>query len=187
MHRLRSEAEVAHHRDAGADDARDHLGVLGAALELDRLHPALGDQADGVPDRLVGRSLVRAEGQVPDQVGALRAAGDGGAVVDHLVHGDRERALLPLHHHADRVADQQHLDPGLVEEAREAGVVGGEHGDALARLLHLAQRVDGDLLQGSPPGDPPVGCPPLGVARPAAARLAGGRRARTVAGTDSPV
>jgi len=40
---------------------------------------------------------------------------------------------------------------GAIEQSGEGGVVGREHGDPLAGQLHLAQRIDGDLLQGSPP------------------------------------
>ena len=34
---------------------------------------------------------------------------------------------LALHHHAQRVADQQHVDARALSSAREAGVVGGDH------------------------------------------------------------
>jgi hypothetical protein len=58
---------------------------------------------------------------------------------------------VALHHHAQRIPDQQHVGSGTVEQAGEGGVVGREHGDPLPGLLHLPQRIDGDLLQGSPP------------------------------------
>ena len=40
VHRLRGEAEVAHHRDLGVDDGLDHRHALAAALELHAWAPA---------------------------------------------------------------------------------------------------------------------------------------------------
>jgi hypothetical protein len=55
-------------------------------------------------------------------------------MIDDLVHGHRQRGVEPLHHHAEGVADEQHVDARLVENPRERIVVGGEHGDLLAML-----------------------------------------------------
>ena len=82
VHALRREADVAHHRDAGGDDAADRLGDVGAALELDRVHAALGQQPAGVAQRLFRRDLVAHERHVADDVRALAAARDRAAVVD---------------------------------------------------------------------------------------------------------
>src|SRR5882762_8113540 len=82
---------------------------------------------------------------------ALHPALHGGAVIDHLVHRHRQCGVVSLHDHAQGIADEQHVGPGAVEKAGETGIVGREHGDPLAGLLHLAERIDGDLLQGSPP------------------------------------
>src|SRR6266403_5905379 len=67
------------------------------------------------------------------------------------LHRHRQGGLVSLHDHAQGIADEQHVGPGAVEKAGETGIVGREHADALAGLLHLAERIDGDLLQGSPP------------------------------------
>jgi hypothetical protein len=67
-------------------------------------------------------------------------------VVDHLVERDRQRGGLPLDHHAERVAHEQDIDPGSVEQLREGRVVAGEHGDLVAGRLLLAQGVDGLLV-----------------------------------------
>src|SRR6266404_9406358 len=82
---------------------------------------------------------------------ALHPALHGGAVIDHLVHRHRQCGVVSLHDHAQGIADEQHVGPGAIEKAGETGIVGREHGDPLAGLLHLAERIDGDLLQGSPP------------------------------------
>ena len=145
---LRREADVAHHRDARGDEPVHELGVDRAALELDRVAAALLHQLAGVGHALLDRRLVRHERHVADDVRAARPAGDGAAVVDDLVERDRQGRVVALHDHAERVADEQHVGAGLVEQARERGVVGGEHGDPLASLLHLPQGVDGDATRG---------------------------------------
>jgi hypothetical protein len=46
---------------------------------------------------------------------------------------------VALHHHAEGVADQEHVDAGLVAKRREARVVAREHGDLLAALAQLPE------------------------------------------------
>jgi hypothetical protein len=40
-------------------------------------------------------------------------------VVDDVVDGDRQRAVVPLHHHAERIADEHQVDAVGVQHARE--------------------------------------------------------------------
>ena len=47
---------------------------------------------------------------------------------------------------AQRVSDQQRVDSGIVEHAREGCVVTGQHGDLLAKRVHLTQIVQGHGL-----------------------------------------
>ena len=140
---------MAHHRDAGADEPAHELGVDRAALELDRVAAALLHQPAGVRHALLERRLVRHERHVADDVRAPRAAHDRAAVIRDLVERDRQRRVVALHDHAERVADEQDVGAGLVEQPRERRVVGGEHGDLLAALLHLPEGVDGDALRSS--------------------------------------
>jgi len=72
-------------------------------------------------------------------------------VVDHLGELYRQRRGVALHHHAERVADQQHLDAGGVEHAREAGIVAGEHGDLFALAAHGLESGQGEAHV-RPPG-----------------------------------
>jgi hypothetical protein len=53
---------------------------------------------------------------------------------------------VALHHHAERVADEDDVDAGRADEARRGGVIGGDDGDLLAGLLHPAKIVHGDAL-----------------------------------------
>jgi hypothetical protein len=47
--------------------------------------------------------------------------------------------FLPLNDHAKRVTDEQDVGAGLIAQTGKAVVVGGEHSDSLALLLHFAQ------------------------------------------------
>ena len=62
--------------------------------------------------------LVGHERHVADQIGALRPAPHGLAVVDHLVHGHRHGGVVAEHHHAERVADEDRVHPRPVRGQR---------------------------------------------------------------------
>ena len=53
----------------------------------------------------------------------LRSTGNATCVVDHLVERDRQRCRMPLHHHAERIAHENRIDAGLVQQAGERIVV----------------------------------------------------------------
>ncbi len=142
---LRLQSNVAHHRDAGIDQAFDDVADALAALELDRLGHAVLHQAAGVAEGLVGALAVGHEGHVGDHQGALDRARDHAHVVEHLVHLHRQGGVVAGEHHRGRIADQDDVDAGLVDEARGEEVVGGEGRDLLMRLLHLLQAQGGDL------------------------------------------
>jgi hypothetical protein len=80
----------------------------------------------------IWRLLVAAERHVGDDEGATRAALDGGDMVGDVGDGHRQRRVVALDDVAQRIADQQHVDAGTIEQASEAGVVAGEHDDLLA-------------------------------------------------------
>ena len=61
-----------------------------------------------------------------------QAAGDGAGVVEHLVESDGQGVLVAEDDHAERVADEDHVDAGLVEQARGGIVIRGERRDGLA-------------------------------------------------------
>ncbi len=71
------------------------------------------------------------------------AADDRLGVVDHLVHRDPDGRLVAEHRLAERVADQEHRDAGLVEQLRGREVVGGQHRDPLAVGMHPGDVDDG--------------------------------------------
>ena len=67
-------------------------------------------------------------------------------VINHLVHSHRQSIGLALNDTAQRVADQQHFDPRLVEDPRKRVIVGRETGNLLAALLHFKDMRYGDLV-----------------------------------------
>jgi hypothetical protein len=91
------------------------------------------------------RDGVAHERQVGHQERPVQSARHGSQWIDHVVHRHRHRGVVPLDHHAERIADQHHVDIGLVEQHGEAGVVAGEAGDllALARILSSVASVTG--------------------------------------------
>ena len=58
-------------------------------------------------------------------------------VIDHVLQAHRRRRAAALQHVAQRIADQQDVDAGLVQHAREGRVVAGQHRDLLAAGVHL--------------------------------------------------
>ena len=63
----------------------------------------------------------------------LRAAHHRVALQDHHVERDRHRGLEPVHHHAERIADQDDVAM-LVDQPRGVRVIGGQRHDRLAAL-----------------------------------------------------
>ena len=114
--------------------ARDHRA---RALELDDVGAALLDEADRRADGVLVGHLVRAERQVADDERPARVPRDRAGEEEHLVDRDGHgRALVAEDDHRRRVADEDDVDPGVLGEARAGGVVGGDHHDLVAALLH---------------------------------------------------
>ena len=129
--RLRREPDVPGDRNLRIDHAPNHIHALLAAFHLDRLGAAFFHKAGSVVNRLVGVDLIRAIRHVGNQQSVLDAAAHGFDVMQHLVHGDRQRVLVAQHGHGQRVADQSNVDAGLVDQARGGVVVSGQAGDGL--------------------------------------------------------
>jgi hypothetical protein len=66
-------------------------------------------------------------------------------VVHHFVDRHRNRGFVAQHHVADAVADEDHFDTRFIFEPRGGMIVGGEHDNFLAALLHLEQRPHRDF------------------------------------------
>jgi hypothetical protein len=82
---------------------------------------------------------VRAEGHVGHQQGAADSAANGARVVQHLLHGDGQSAVITEHGHAQRIADENHVNAGLIYQARSGIVVGGQRSDRLVGLFSIEE------------------------------------------------
>ena len=138
---LRGEADVAHHRDAGADDrARAADRGRAAALELDRVAAGLLDHPHRGGDRLLVADLVGAERQVADQQRRAQAAAHGAREHEHVVELDRGGGVVAEHGRGGRVADEHEVDAGRLGGAGARVVVGGDHHDRFAEPLLLGEQ-----------------------------------------------
>jgi hypothetical protein len=61
--------------------------------------------------------LVATEGHIGDDPGVAITRGHAPRVIHHVRHGYRQRALVALNHHAQRVTHQQNVDARLVQQA----------------------------------------------------------------------
>ena len=88
--------------------------TLTAPVPASRMNrPALTSASSGV--------AYGQERHVADDQRALRAAHHGLGVVEHLVHRDAHGRLVAEADLAERIADEQHRDAGLVEDAARSG------------------------------------------------------------------
>ena len=133
VHVLRGQAHVRADGNSALDYERDRGRHLIAALQLDHLRAGL-QQPHRVFECLLRTDLIGAEWHVRDDEGALRATGDRAGVVGDVLDGHRQGRIVPLHHHAERIADQQRIDAGAVQHRSKGRVVAGQHRDlALGR------------------------------------------------------
>ena len=149
--RLRRQAKVADHRNAGVSHRLDLGDHRPAAFELHRFAPALFHEPHAVGDRLFGRHVVRPERHVADQHRVLHTAAHRAHEHEQLVEADRHRVRIAEHHVRRAVADKNRFDPRFVEQLRGGEIVGGEHGDLFAGSLPFLQvtEIDFGALHGS--------------------------------------
>jgi len=56
-------------------------------------------------------------------------------VVEHLRHGNGQGIFIAQHHHAEGVADQNHVNASLIQQPRAGIVVGGQTSDEFLTLF----------------------------------------------------
>ena len=143
---LRRHADMAHHRDAALGEIADGLGHVHAALELDGAAAGLLQHARGVAEGDRRALLVGAERHVDHDQRARRAAHHGLRMHDHQLERHRHGGLVAVHHHAEGIAHQQHVDM-RIDDARRMRVIGGERHDRRTALA-VADVGRRDPLQG---------------------------------------
>ncbi len=143
VHRLRLQAEMRAHRYVVTSEVRDDLHLVVTTLELDHHGPALLHQAHRVLERL-RRIAVAHERHIRDKEGPPQSPVHVATVIDHVFDRDRNRRVVSLDDHSQRVTDQHQVGSRRVNEQRETGIVGGQAGDRLAFVLHASQGGDID-------------------------------------------
>ena len=131
-------------RDTAFGQARDHVDFQFTPFELDHFRATLLHQPSGIAQTGLTRGVTH-ERHVRHQQRAFDAARHEARVIDHFVHGHGNGGGVALHHHAERVADQDEIHAGFVQHARERRIVGGEARNLLAVDLHLPQAAGGDV------------------------------------------
>jgi len=76
-------------------------------------------------------SVIAAVGHVRDEEGAARSTAHGAGVMEHFVDGDGQGIFVAEHDHAERIADEDDVHAGFVNQARGRIVVSREAGDFL--------------------------------------------------------
>ena len=142
LHRLRQQADMSHHRNAGGDDGRDLPGHVDAAFQLHRLAAGFVDDPPRRGNGLRRRILIAAGRHVDDDAGLGRAAHHRLPMRDHHLERGAERRLVAMQHHGDAVADQEQVDM-VVEQAGDGIGVGGQADDRHAALA-AANRLGAD-------------------------------------------
>ena len=141
---LGREADVSHYGNFGFGEARDEFETALAAFDFDGFGAGFFDEADGVAKGFGDVGVIGAEGHVGDDEGVVGAAADGAGVVDHFVERDGESVVVAENDHAERVANEEDIDAGLIGKARSRVVVGGETDDFLRCGIGLAVKESGD-------------------------------------------
>jgi hypothetical protein len=144
VNRLRGQAEVGLDRNLGRDQRLENVDPR--PFDLHRRGASLLDEAQGVGDRLLRPEMEGAERHVGDEESALQPASHRFHVMEHLVHGHRQRVGVAQDHHGERIADQDHVDARGIGTARLRVVVGGDHHQPFAPGGGLTQLRHTDLL-----------------------------------------
>ena len=130
---------MRHDRDPGGNHRLNVRDKMRAALHFDRVRAALFHEPDPGADRLLGGLLIAAKWQIGNDQRLCGPARNGPGEENHLLHRDRERGGEAEDVIARRVANQEHLHAGLIENLCRQGVIRGQHGKVLAGILGRLQ------------------------------------------------
>ena len=129
VHGLRSQPDMAHHRNFRFHQLRDQFHAPLAAFDLHRLGARFLHEPHRVAHRLAFVAVKAAVGHVRHQQRPAHSAPHRARVVQHLLHRERQRIFVAEHDHAQRIAHQHHVHARFVDEARRRIVVGRQAND----------------------------------------------------------
>ena len=139
IHRLRQHAEMPHYRNADIDEPLHDVDDRLAAFDFHRGRSCVFQQTSRVAHRFGGCDLIGQKRHVGNDERLLRAAHDGGGVMNHHVERHRQRRVVPEHGRGHRIADQQHVDTRALEQPRHGRIVRGENREFLPPLLTILE------------------------------------------------
>jgi len=131
---LRRQSNVAHDGDVNTTNSGDGVIHRRATFELDCRRSSL-DQLDRATNPLFAVHVIGAEGQIADDERLWIRSGDETNVILHLLDRDGNRGAYTLDDGSNRVADENHVDSGFIDDSGEGGVVGGDHGQRRSDTL----------------------------------------------------
>ena len=137
---LRRKPDVGADGDGALLQELRGLGEHRAAFQFHHVR-ACCHQRSGGGKGLFFALLVAAKGQVGKDKAVAVAAGNVLGVVNHVFQRYGQGAALPLHGHAQRVANQQDFYARAVHQGGERGFVAGKHGDFFAVGFHFFECV----------------------------------------------
>ncbi len=108
---------------AASSRARDEFEAALAAFDFHGFHPCFLDEPNRVAQRFGGVGMVAAEGHVRDEQRVLGTAPHRPRVVNHLLERNRQRAVVTQRDHSHRIADEDDVHAGFVNQTRGRIVV----------------------------------------------------------------
>jgi hypothetical protein len=137
--RLGQHAEVSHHRNADVDQTADHIEHGAAAFDLDRSRATFLQQPAGIADRFADGDLVAQKRHIGHDERTLGSAAHGARMMDHRLERNRQRGFVTEDDHAERIADEQRVDPRPLEQPRHGRIVRGQHRNLLGAPFHFPE------------------------------------------------
>ena len=135
---LGKHSEVADDGDSVGDNGLEHPEDFAAALDFHKVRTGLAEEA-GVFHREFRRGATPC-GKIGSDECFFRPTGYGTRVVNHVGHGHLGGVGLAEDDHAERIADEQKIEPTAIEQTRGRVVVGGQPGEAPASGFGCAKR-----------------------------------------------
>ena len=126
---LRLQAEMGATGDAEARQGFDRFQLRFAAFQLDHLRPGSALNSSLALSSACWVELSEPKGMSSISMALFSPFGYRPAVVGDFGQRDRNRGVVPLDDHTQRIADQHHLDAAIFDQPRETVIVGGQAGE----------------------------------------------------------
>ena len=115
---------MTHNRNTGVHDGTHAIGITSPSFQFHSLTIGFLHDAAGIFHRVIDRRLVRHERHIHHHKRVPGTTADGFSMVYHVVNGHGQRILVAQHNVAQGVADKNHVDTGLVNDACRMVIIG---------------------------------------------------------------